>query len=492
MDASGLVVSLLPHLVATVVAVTSLLTCLRRKRASERSSSEESPNMSSSQRPVAQLRPLATDASSLNSDVSMRSVRGNSAAHVLHIDKSDTIVPSKLTDSEMELLIQSIVRSSSMSEGVTRAKQSPVVDKVITFGTADDITILEPNAVSPSLSADDCTQAGLVEPLLLKMIRNGPCQFPFDAEELADVLSRAAALFGSESSLLEVPVPCVVYGDLHGQYSDLHRWFNLNGWPHRIRSVFLGDFVDRGTHGIEVIALISALKLSFPNQVFVLRGNHEEETLNRAYSFHAEVCHRFDDSGVLSGADMYAHFKRLFVNLPLAVLIGKRILCMHGGISPKLTSLDEVRAIKRPIEDFEVGSLACDLVWSDPETNTKQKQFRPNLEREPRQGIGQLFTAKAVKEICDRLGVDLVIRGHQAPLHGYAFFAGCHLLTIFSAPGYKGITASDVNMGASLEINADMRLTIRQLKVSEQFRQKRVNDAERLKKLMKAKQAAAA
>ncbi|KAH7728231.1 serine/threonine-protein phosphatase [Aphelenchoides avenae] len=118
--------------------------------------------------------------------------------------------------------------------------------------------------------------------------------------------------------------------------------------------------------------------------------------------------------------------------------------------------------------------------------------FRPNLEREPRQGIGQLFTAKAVKEICDRLGVDLVIRGHQAPLHGYAFFAECHLLTIFSAPGYKGITASDVNMGASLEINADMRLTIRQLKVSEQFRQKRVNDAERLKKLMKAKQAAAA
>ncbi|VDM28837.1 unnamed protein product, partial [Toxocara canis] len=59
---------------------------------------------------------------------------------------------------------------------------------------------------------------------------------------------------------MQVPVPCVVYGDLHGQYSDLHRWFNLNGWPWRTRSVFLGDFVDRGSHGIEVVALLTAMK----------------------------------------------------------------------------------------------------------------------------------------------------------------------------------------------------------------------------------------
>ncbi|VDM30066.1 unnamed protein product [Toxocara canis] len=94
------------------------------------------------------------------------------------------------------------------------------------------------------------------------MIAHGPRQYPFSADELKDLLRNGSEVFLQEPSLLEVPVPCVVYGDLHGQYSDLHRWFNLNGWPWRTRSVFLGDFVDRGSHGIEVIALLTAMKFA--------------------------------------------------------------------------------------------------------------------------------------------------------------------------------------------------------------------------------------
>ena len=180
------------------------------------------------------------------------------------------------------------------------------------------------------------------------------------------------------------------------------------------------------------------------------------------------------------GYEMYQSFKNLFMQLPLAVLIGGRVLGMHGGLSPKMESLQAIRDIKRPIDDFEVGSLECDLVWSDPDTGA-DRGFRPNLDREPNNGIGQLFAADTVKETCDKLNVDLIIRGHQAPLHGYALFADGRMMTLFSAPGYKGTTADDVNMGACIEFDNEMKITIKQIKVTEKFRQNRITDVEKMK-----------
>ncbi|KAI6192921.1 Serine/threonine-protein phosphatase [Aphelenchoides fujianensis] len=275
------------------------------------------------------------------------------------------------------------------------------------FGVADEITWSEESSAA---HADDVGEnLHSLHPLLVRLVRNGPRQFAFDYEELAD--------------------------------------------------------------------------LQFAERVHVVRGNHEEESLNRAYSFYDEVCARFneDDPSGRRGHEMYAKFKRLFMHLPLAVLVGGRVLGMHGGLSPKLRSLAAVRAIRRPIDDFDVGSLECDLVWSDPDTRAPSDGgFRPNLEREALTGIGQLFAADTVRDAAERLGVDLF-----APLHGYALFADGRLLTLFSAPGYKGSGPKDVNMGACLEIAADMRVSIKQLQVSVAYRRLRVEEAERAKRSRK-------
>ncbi|KAI6172999.1 Serine/threonine-protein phosphatase [Aphelenchoides besseyi] len=414
---------------------------------------------------------------------------------VIHHDRTHLLVPAELSEEEQRTLIKSMANPSKQT-GQKAGTHSTFVERVETFGSSDEITFVEstaennnsrgqllPKHVNRSVAEDLKTLSPTVEPLLVRLIQNGPRQFNFDYDELADLLQRGAAHFASESSLLESAVPCAIYGDLHGQYSDLHRWLNLNGWPNRTRSIFLGDFVDRGTHGVEVIALITLLKLQFPDRVFVIRGNHEEETLNRAYSFYEEVCYRFNEEDPTGkrGHQMYMNFKNLFIHLPLAVLIGGRILAMHGGISPKLSSLQAIREIKRPIDDFDVGSLECDLVWSDPDTKGKNHGFRPNLDREPQNGIGQLFSSDTVKSVCERLGVDLIIRGHQAPLYGYAFFAEGQMMTLFSAPGYKGSTTEDVNMGACVELSADMRMTIKQVRVSPTLRQKRVENMNEMK-----------
>ncbi|KAI6204867.1 SER-THR-PHOSPHATASE domain-containing protein [Aphelenchoides besseyi] len=401
---------------------------------------------------------------------------------VVHHDRTHLLVPAELSEEEQRTLIKSMANPSKQT-GQKAGTHSTFVDRVETFGTSDEITFVESPVENNNSREDLKTLSPTVEPLLVRLIQNGPRQFNFDYDELADLLQRGAALFASETSLIESAVPCVIYGDLHGQYSDLHRWLNLNGWPNRTRSIFLGDFVDRGTHGVEVVALITLLKLQFPDRVFVIRGNHEEETLNRAYLFYEEVCYRFNEEDPTGkrGHQMYMNFKNLFMHLPLAVLIGGRILAMHGGISPKLSSLQAIREIKRPIDDFDVGSLECDLVWSDPDTKGKTPGFRPNLDREPQNGIGQLFSSDTVKSVCERLGVDLIIRGHQAPLYGYAFFAEGQMMTLFSAPGYKGTTTEDVNMGACVELSGDMRMIIKQVRVSPILRQKRVENMNEMK-----------
>ncbi|VDO22161.1 unnamed protein product [Brugia timori] len=356
-----------------------------------------------------------------------------SSTNVIHSDRTDTIVPAQLTLVEQNALLQTIKQSGRL-KAILKGKKPPKITRVITYATSDEITNAD---FSEDFNGD----------LLLKLIRNGPKQFSFKFEEIREILLQGARVFLKEPTLLEVPLPCVVYGDIHGQYSDLHRWFNLNGWPSQVRSVFLGDYVDRGSHGIEVVALLTALKVRFPNNIFLCRGNHEEESLNRAYSFYEEVCMRFSEN--LEGRDgraLYPYFRTLFSNLPLAVLIGGRILGMHGGIGPRLTSLQAIREIRRPLEEFEVGSLECDLVWSDPDTSPDRSGFRSNFEREPLYGIGQLFASDT------------------APLHGYALFSDGCMLTLFSAPGYKGSSNSDINMGASLEISTSMNISIKQVR----------------------------
>ncbi|KAI6242094.1 Serine/threonine-protein phosphatase [Aphelenchoides fujianensis] len=315
-------------------------------------------------------------------------------------------------------------RGAKQPEGVAVGARAAAIQRVVMFGVAEEITWSEESAAAPADEPVDIPHPlGSLHPLLVRLVRNGPRLFAFDYEELADVLERATGVFAAESSLLEVPVPCVVYGDLHGEYSDLHR-----GMP-----VFLGDFVDRGTHGVKV----ALLKLQFAERVHVVRGNHEEESLNCAYSFRR---------GGRRG--MYATFKRMFMHLPLAVLAGGRVPAACR------------RSCARRPPSAPSAAPSTTSTWARWSA-TSDGGFRPNLVREPLNGIEQLFAADTVRDAAERLGVDLF-----PSLHGYA---------LFSAPGYKGSNPKDVNMGgACLEIAADMRVSIKRLQVSVAYRRLRV------------------
>ncbi|MCP9262032.1 Serine/threonine-protein phosphatase [Dirofilaria immitis] len=228
--------------------------------------------------------------------------------------------------------------------------------------------------------------------------------------ELLPILNEAKKLFLTEPTLLDVEVPCVIIGDIHGQYEDLHRIFSVLGTGRKSgavkrRFVFLGDYVDRGMNSLETICCLLAHKLMFPKMFNLLRGNHESPDINRTYGFQLELERRFPTNN--EGYMLWNAFNELFACLPLAAIIHNKILCIHGGIGPELKSLNDIRKIKRPMQDPMVSSLACSLLWSDPMLDLKG--FIKNSLR----GAGYFFGEDTVIACCEQLNIDLIVRAHQ-------------------------------------------------------------------------------
>jgi|TARA_B110000285_G_C15065720_1_gene584991 serine/threonine-protein phosphatase PP1 catalytic subunit len=138
---------------------------------------------------------------------------------------------------------------------------------------------------------------------------------------------------------LKAPKNSLVVGtDIHGQYYDLLRFMSDAGPPPETNYLFLGDYVDRGKQSIETVCLLLAYKIKYPEGVFMLRGNHECQNISRIYGF-------FDECRRRHSMKLWKEFVTLFNVLPVAALVEDKILCMHGGLSPELTNMQDINKI---------------------------------------------------------------------------------------------------------------------------------------------------
>ncbi|GMS88153.1 hypothetical protein PENTCL1PPCAC_10328, partial [Pristionchus entomophagus] len=213
---------------------------------------------------------------------------------------------------------------------------------------------------------------------------------------------------------------------------------NKPGWLTQ-QYVFLGEYVDRGKQSLKVIAFVFLLKIKFPHEVFILRDNHECKAINRVYGFHQELTQRFDKE---LGNNFFHMFNEAFSYMPLACVIGDSILCMHGGISSKLTSLDEIMKIPKPLPDPNANELACDLMWADPMIGLKG--YKPNAIR----GVSVHFGEDVLATMLVTLNIDLIVRAHQMMMNGYNF--NKRLVTVFTAASYYPDKA---NRGGVLQVD---------------------------------------
>ncbi|KAK9206776.1 hypothetical protein WN943_017055 [Citrus x changshan-huyou] len=285
-------------------------------------------------------------------------------------------------------------------------------------------------------------------------------RFFLDSYEVGELCYAAEQIFMQEPTVLQLRAPVKVFGDLHGQFGDLMRLFDEYGFPSTagdityIDYLFLGDYVDRGQHSLETITLLLALKASFclespqieyPENVHLIRGNHEAADINALFGFRLECIERMGEN---DGIWAWTRFNQLFNCLPLAALIEKKIICMHGGIGRSIHSVEQIEKLERPIT-MDAGSIILmDLLWSDPTENDSIEGLRPNA-RGPGLVTFGVREPDRVSDFCKRNKLQLIIRAHECVMDGFERFAQGQLITLFSATNYCG-TAN--NAGAILVV----------------------------------------
>lgn len=257
------------------------------------------------------------------------------------------------------------------------------------------------------------------------------------------LIHSAKMVFEAEPSLLELKPPLNICGDIHGQYSDLLRLFELDNPIPSSRYLFLGDYVDRGSQSLEVICLLLALKLRYPDNVYMLRGNHECREMTELYGFAAECITK-------QNKIVYIEFCQLFERLPIAAIISNRIFCVHGGLSPQLESVSQIKSITRPINVPETGLLA-DLLWSDPDKSTRE--WGPS-----ERGVTYVWGLNPAKRFLAKSKFSVLVRAHQCAMQGieFPFSPDRSVITVFSAPAYVN---EFKNKGAVLKVDENLVIT---------------------------------
>ena len=230
-------------------------------------------------------------------------------------------------------------------------------------------------------------------------------------------------LLMEESNVQPVVSPVTIVGDIHGQHFDLLHMFNVvSGWPPHTNYIFLGDFVDRGHNSVETLTLLLCLKYKYPDCITLLRGNHESRQITQVYGFYDECLRKYGN------ASTWRHCVQCFDTFGLAAIIDEQVLCVHGGLSPDVRTLDQIRAIDRNQEIPHEGAF-CDLVWSDPEDISSPWQMSPR-------GAGYLFGQIVTDEFHQVNHLQLIARAHQLVMEGRKYHFNDRLVTVWSAPNY--------------------------------------------------------
>ncbi|KAI7880511.1 serine/threonine-protein phosphatase PP-Z1 [Lichtheimia hyalospora FSU 10163] len=275
----------------------------------------------------------------------------------------------------------------------------------LTFSSQNQLTATSIRSIGRNLDIDEC-----ITRLLAMGNTSKVSKLPFRNSEIVAICRAAQEVFMSQPG----------------------------GFPPDSNYLFLGDYVDRGKQSLETILLLFCYKIKYPENFFLLRGNHECANVTRVYGFYDECKRR-------TNVKIWKTFVDVFNTLPIAALVAGKIFCVHGGLSPSMQSLDDVRNIMRPTDVPEYG-LLNDLLWSDP--SDQAIEWEDN-----ERGVSYCFGKRIVNDFLARHDLDLVCRAHMVVEDGYEFFGGRALVTVFSAPNYCG---EFDNFGAIMSVSEEL------------------------------------
>ncbi|KAJ3188621.1 Serine/threonine-protein phosphatase 4 catalytic subunit [Gaertneriomyces sp. JEL0708] len=239
--------------------------------------------------------------------------------------------------------------------------------------------------------------------------------------EVKELCNKAREILIEESNVQRVDAPVTICGDIHGQFYDLKELFNRGGECPERNYLFMGDFVDRGFYSVETFLLLLALKVRYPDRITLIRGNHESRQITQVYGFYDECLRKY------GSVNVWRYCCEIFDYLSLSAIIDDEIFCVHGGLSPAINTLDQIRVIDRKQEVPHDGAM-CDLLWSDPDDIT-------GWGLSPR-GAGYLFGGDVVGAFVHANNLQLIARAHQLVMEGYKLMFNGTIVTVWSAPNY--------------------------------------------------------
>ncbi|CAG8962180.1 hypothetical protein HYFRA_00005229 [Hymenoscyphus fraxineus] len=308
--------------------------------------------------------------------------------------------------------------------------------------------IMDTNMEDVSRAPEPPRVSPITEPASIPTL-DGWIEALMQCKQLAEVdvqrlCEKAREVLQEESNVQPVKCPVTVCGDIHGQFHDLMELFRIGGPNPDTNYLFMGDYVDRGYYSVETVTLLVALKIRYPSRITILRGNHESRQITQVYGFYDECLRKYGN------ANVWKYFTDLFDYLPLTALIDNQIFCLHGGLSPSIDTLDNIKALDRIQEVPHEGPM-CDLLWSDPDD-------RCGWGISPR-GAGYTFGQDISEAFNHNNGLTLVARAHQLVMEGYNWSQDRNVVTIFSAPNYCYRCG---NQAAIMEIDEHLKYTFLQ------------------------------
>ena len=277
-------------------------------------------------------------------------------------------------------------------------------------------------------------------------------------KHILEILPIAKTIFRSEQRVVRVASPAYVFGDIHGNLSDLMHYYELF-WSLPLEMltgnfVFLGDYVDRGNQSLEVFLFLLMLKILKPDNFIILRGNHETAEMHKCFNFRDECLQKL---GSNHGNHIWNLMNDVMDVMPFSAVIANSVFCAHGGIPKSMTSIAELNTIETDLSDPEnEAPAAWEILWNDPASKKDLEKARHIIGRHTaraqrteeelkegfldnmKRGTAYAFSEVAVHHFLEVNGLSHVIRAHEVVPLGFKVDFGGKVVTVFSSSYYEG------------------------------------------------------